>query len=82
MEIYILFVKNVRKMSEKKEFDLEKEEAFICKVCGDPVPNNNYWRVWSVFIGEICKKCQLKNIGGKNKIKTYEIKGDKIQKVK
>ena len=58
------------------------KEAFICKDCGNSVPNNSYWRTWAVFIGEICKPCYLKNIGGKNKIKTYEIKGNKIKKVK
>lgn len=62
---------------------VEKEEIeFICEICGDPVPHSNYWRIWSVFIGKICKSCQLKKIGGKNKLKTYEIKGNKIQKVK
>ena len=44
------------------EFDLDKDHAFICEVCGEPVPNNNHWRVWSVFIGEICKKCRLQEI--------------------
>lgn len=49
-------------MSEEKEFDLDKEYAFICEICGDKVPNNAHWRAWSIFIGEICKPCRLDEI--------------------
>lgn len=45
-------------MSENKK----KDVAFMCRECGEPVPNNNHWRIWAVFIGEICKKCKLKRI--------------------
>ncbi|KKM26077.1 hypothetical protein LCGC14_1588570 [marine sediment metagenome] len=40
----------------------EDNHAFICEVCGEPVPNNDYWLQWSILIGKICKSCRLKEI--------------------
>lgn len=37
----------------------KKEYAFVCEVCGAGMPKSEYWRMWGVMIGNVCKPCRL-----------------------